>query len=121
MDKKTILIVDDEEMIRSELAEFLAYLGYATFAAEGHEKALSILAKEHVDFMLVDFKMPGMNGIDLLRLVKKEHPGIIVLFITGDGDDAVITQAMVQGASAFFIKPVSGREIDAVIKKITNS
>ena len=85
MDQK-LLLVDDEAGIRKVLGISLSDIGYTVFTAENGEEALKIFRKETPPIVLSDIKMPGMDGIELLRTIKHENPDTEVIMITGHGD-----------------------------------
>ena len=82
----TILLADDEEGIRKVLGISLADSGYEVLTAENGEEALKIFRDAGPSIVLTDIKMPGMDGIELLRKIKLENPDTEVIMITGHGD-----------------------------------
>ncbi|MEK6795278.1 MAG: response regulator [Spirochaetota bacterium] len=107
----TILIVDDEEIIRRELCEYLSLRGYVVREANGRDEAIAVMKTEPIHAALIDYRMPGANGIDVLAYIKKEFPAVKVIFVTGEADNSVVEHALTNGAAAFFIKPVDGSAI----------
>lgn len=107
----TVLIVDDEEIIRSELGEFLSLKGFAVREAGNRDEAIDILRAETVHAALIDYRMPGSNGLEVLDQIKREFPAVKVVFVTGEADNGVVERALTSGAAAFFIKPVNGNAI----------
>ncbi len=82
MAKKTILVVDDENGIRSMLGEFLAMFDYDTIVCRDSEHAIPYISK--ADLIITDFNMPpGMNGAELTKIAKREKPGMPVIIMTG--------------------------------------
>lgn len=99
----TVLIVDDEKLIRELLGDTLEALGYKTTTAESYDKAVGILKSEAIDVVVTDIIMPGKSGVDLTRYVKNKYPQIPVLVISGKGiPESSIFQA---GADGFLAKP----------------
>ena len=84
--EKSILLVDDEEGIRKVLGIALRDMGYRIIAAENGREALRIYKKECPAIVLTDIKMPDMDGIELLRRIKKINPDTEVIMFTGHGD-----------------------------------
>jgi len=80
-----ILVVDDEPLVRRSLSEFLALEGYTANVASNGREALSALKEGLWDVVISDVKMPEMDGLELLRVIKKEYPSTAVIFITGYG------------------------------------
>ncbi|MEX2600269.1 MAG: sigma-54 dependent transcriptional regulator [Balneolaceae bacterium] len=101
----TILITDDEKSIRNTLREILEYEGYTVLEAEQGEEALDILAEKQIDLMLLDIKMKGMDGIDVLKNVMDRKLGIPVIMISGHGNIQVAVEATKMGAYDFLEKP----------------
>ncbi|MCK5350367.1 MAG: response regulator, partial [Desulfobacula sp.] len=85
-DQVSILIVDDEEDIRDVLEIALKDIGYTVFLAENGKKAFELFKLKRPDIVITDIKMPVMDGIELLRQIKRESPETEVLMITGHGD-----------------------------------
>jgi len=79
--KKTILIVDDEKLIRNLLEEFCKQSGYESILCENAEQAVNRITD--ADLVITDFQMPGMSGADLAKVVKKEKPGLPIIIFTG--------------------------------------
>ncbi len=121
MDDKKVLIVDDDEMIRRQLGEALQRNFFNTMHAGSGEEALEIVQKEKVDVLLVDVKLPGMNGLELLRKVKVQSPTTEVIIITGFGNQEIAIQALRQGAIDYIEKPVVMDELNAALGRAIES
>lgn len=111
MDVIRVLIVDDEESIRRQTAKFLAKNNYETETAATPSEAFRILARTRIDIILLDIKLPEMDGTEVLRRVKEEYPDIEVIMMTGHGHSEVILKAMRLGAFDFFYKPIDLLEV----------
>jgi len=83
---ETILVVDDEEGIRKLMDITLTDMGYSVQTAEDGEHGLAVFRSIHPAIVLLDIRMPGMDGIELLRTIKTEEPDTEVVMITGHGD-----------------------------------
>ncbi|MBF0501404.1 MAG: response regulator [Candidatus Riflebacteria bacterium] len=107
-----ILIVDDEKIIRDRLKKLLDLCGFETFTAETGTSGLGIFEREKPDVALLDIKMPGMDGIELLKQIKKRSVETEVIIITGHGglDDAVV--ALKEGALSYLQKPINFDELE---------
>lgn len=107
MDKRKILIVDDERMTRDVMARLLEQK-YETLTAPDAEGAIKI-AKDNADLALVltDYKMPGMNGIELIEKIKETHPSAAAILITAFGEISLAVEAMKAGADDFVEKPIT--------------
>ena len=114
--KSTILVVDDEKDICDFLEDLLTEENYRTFTALNGEKAIDITRKEKPDLILLDIKMPGMDGIEVLEKIKGIDPEIPVIMITGYGSLKTAREAMKLGAYDYITKPFDLKFIRQVIK-----
>lgn len=113
----TILVVDDELMMRSLLEKILSREGYNILtASDGHE-ALEILARKKVDLIISDMKMPRMDGFELLKVVKQEYPDTGVIIMTTYGDTYTVKDALLLGADEYITKPFKSYEISLVVER----
>lgn len=117
MSIEKILIVDDEMIVRSFLAETLRRKNMDVTTAENGQKAFNILKDQVFDLVITDMKMPDFTGIDVLRKVKELSPSTIVVVITAFGSIENAVEAMRLGAYNYLIKPFSPDTIEAVIEK----
>lgn len=109
----TILIVDDEEIIRQLMKEILSEVGdYEILTAVSGEEGFKICQEREIDLVFTDLRMPGMGGLQYLELLKNEFPEIPVVIISGYGSREDVIHALRLGASNFLLKPV---ETDVVI------
>ena len=102
-----ILVVDDEKFIRQLLADFLSLQGYAVQTAASGEQALEIVAAVEPQLVIMDIKMPGLNGLEVLRRIKATHEDVGVIMLSAFGDSATIQAARRQGADFYLQKPVN--------------
>lgn len=114
----TLLIVDDELPILHSLEGVLSDEGFNVLTAPNGYECLKTLDTEHPDLVLLDIWMPGLDGIDTLREIKKSHPGIPVIMISGHGTIETAVTATKYGAFSFIEKPIS---IDKMIVAINNA
>lgn len=105
MADKKILIVDDQNGIRVLLVEVFNVEGYKTFQASNGKLALEIVRQESPDLVLLDMKIPGMDGLDILKHVKQINPSIKVIMMTAYGELDMIKEATDHGALMHFTKP----------------
>src|SRR4030042_3745482 len=116
--KYVILIGDDEEGIREGLSRLLEDEGYAVLAAESGEQALGILQQKHIDLVLTDMRMPGMDGIELLKKIHERYSHINVVILTGYGQIETYIEAMNFGAIEYVSKPFKINELKFIVSKI---
>jgi DNA-binding NtrC family response regulator len=114
---RNILIVDDEPLNLDLLEQELADLGYAIDTADGGKAALEKLALKPFDLILLDYQMPGMNGIEALAEIKKKDPALPVIIITAYGTIARAVEAIKSGADDFVTKPFDPDHLEVVVKK----
>jgi FixJ family two-component response regulator/nitrogen-specific signal transduction histidine kinase len=117
MPKPKILIVDDEAGIRKVLGISLADRGYAVLTAENANDALLTFAREQPEIVLTDIKMPGMDGIELLRRLKQDNPNTEVVVITGHGDMDLAIKSLKYEATDFITKPIEDTALDRALQK----
>jgi two-component system alkaline phosphatase synthesis response regulator PhoP len=117
---KTILAVDDEEHILELLAYNLERDGYRVLKAESGELALEILAFEKVDIVLLDWMLPGMDGIEVLRKIRSDrnYHNIPVIFLTAKGDEISKVVGLEVGSDDYLVKPFGIHELLARIKAV---
>jgi DNA-binding NtrC family response regulator len=115
---RRILVVDDEKNIRLTLSEVLRDIGFQVDTAADGEEALAMLEEDAYWLMLLDLKMPGLGGMDVLRRVRSVQPEIRVLIITAHGTVESAVEAMKLGAVDFLPKPFSPQQIRAVVGKM---
>ena len=113
----TLLLVDDEPDIREVLDIYLTELGYTVHTAENGEKALDVFHRTVPSIVLSDIKMPGMNGIELLRRIKQESPETEVIMITGHGDMDLAIDSLKFQATDFITKPISDFALTVALKR----
>ena len=116
MDKR-LLLVDDEDDIREILSIYLTDLGYAVHAAADGVEALNLFRRERPSLVVTDIKMPGIDGIDLLREIKQIDPDTEVVMITGHGDLDLAIKSLKHEATDFITKPINHDMLDAAIKR----
>ncbi|WP_336604361.1 response regulator [Paenibacillus sp. MMS18-CY102] len=105
MEKNKVLIVDDQNGIRVLLMEVFSSEGYSTFQASNGKLALEIVRLEKPDLVLLDMKIPGMDGLEILRHIKAIDVDIKVIMMTAYGELDIIKEATDLGALMHFTKP----------------
>ena len=115
--KERILIVDDEKIVRQSLYHWFEEEGYTVETAEDAEFALRVFEKGKYDLLLVDMKMPGMSGLDLLKKVKEIDVDVVVILITAFASVPTAIKALKDGAYDYVTKPVDPDELAHLVKK----
>jgi DNA-binding NtrC family response regulator len=110
-----VLLVDDEVEFGSALAERLRLRDYDARAVSQAEDALTIIRSDPPDVVLLDYRMPGMDGIEVLKVIKQINPSIEVIMLTGHGDTNNVEETMKSGAFEYIMKPI---DIGSLIEKI---
>jgi DNA-binding NtrC family response regulator len=113
-----ILLVDDEHEFVHTLSERLQARNLDAAVVYDGEEALSFVASDEPEVMVLDLKMPGIDGIEVLRRVKQEHPAVEVIILTGHGSKKEEQEAKRLGAFAYLRKPVN---IDVLTKTMTRA
>jgi len=101
-----VLLVDDERDFVEALSERLQLRDYSSAVVYGGEEALSIVEEDEPEVMVLDLKMPGIDGLEVLRRVKEKHPNVEVIVLTGHGSEDAARLCLELGACAFLEKPV---------------
>ena len=111
-----LLVVDDEESMRWFLEKTLRREGYDVISARDGPEAI-VLAQNHpVDLVLADVRMPGMDGVALLRALRPTHPGVPVLLMTAYGTVETAVDAMKEGAYDFVTKPLKRAHVVRIVR-----
>jgi DNA-binding NtrC family response regulator len=118
MDRGRVLVVDDELIMRKSLSRWIERDGYQVETAASGEEALKKLKDARFDILLVDIKMEGMSGIEVLKRIKETDPDTAVVMITAYGSIATAIEAMKNGARDYLLKPFDPNELGLVIDKI---
>jgi DNA-binding NtrC family response regulator len=116
--KKKVLVVDDDEVIRDLLINFLKFSGYEGIGAPNGQAALDIVLVDPPDLIITDIHMPFLNGFQLLRAVKRAKPELPVVFITGFAHFRRFFADKTARADGFLEKPFSLEAIDSLVRKL---
>lgn len=117
MAQTKVLLVDDEKEFASALAERLQLRNYEVKTASNALEALGIVNSFLPDVVLLDLKIPGMDGIETLKAIKKFDSSIEVIMLTGHGDTRSVEEGMKSGAFEYIMKPVDIGELTIKINK----
>lgn len=115
---KRVLVVDDEKNIRLTLDHALTAAGYDVLTAIDGEHALQKVQENGLDLVLLDMKMPGIDGIEVLRRLRLTHEALPVIMITAHGSIETAVEAMKLGAVDYLRKPFSPEEIRAIVAHV---
>jgi DNA-binding NtrC family response regulator len=118
MNKIKLLIIDDEDDLVNILAERLRFRGFEADAVTNFSDAVKLLEKKEYNLAIIDVKLKGINGIQLMKLIKDEQKEIKVILITGHGTEEEARKGIKLGASKYLVKPVN---IDVLIKEINDT
>jgi DNA-binding NtrC family response regulator len=117
MRSKAILIVDDEFSVRDSLRRWFAKQGYRTEAAKDASEALERIEESPWDVVILDIKMPGMDGLELQRRIREIDPALIVIMITAYASVETAVRALKEGAHDYVTKPVDPDELSHVVER----
>jgi len=117
MSSHHVLVVDDEPVQRQVLAGFLRKRGYQVTEVSGADAALGIVARETVDLVLSDIRMPGRSGAELLQEVRSLNPEVPVILMTAYGTIASAVDAMKRGAADYLTKPIDLDELEILVAR----
>ncbi len=112
-----VIGVDDDVRVRESIARLVKSAGYDALMFASAEAVLTSGALERAACLITDVRMPGMDGLELLRRAKAESPGLPVIFISGNADDEVRHRAIREGAVEFLQKPFDGEHLLLAIDK----
>jgi len=123
MEQMKIMLVDDEERLLSTTKKLFEKIGIDVLTSTSGKEALELLKTEEVHVIFLDIKMPGMDGMETLQCIKKDHPLIEVIILTGHATTESAVEGLKLGALDFLIKPVSMkdflRKAEEAFEKVT--
>jgi DNA-binding NtrC family response regulator len=118
MKRESILVVDDEKILRDFLRETLARAGYVVGTADGADAAIAAAAEEPYALALLDVKMPGRDGIEALEALRAARPGMAVVMMTAHGTVESAVRAMRLGAVDYIQKPFGVEKVEEVVERV---
>jgi DNA-binding NtrC family response regulator len=116
-EKIKILIIDDEKQFAEELNAFLADSDFESFEANTAAEGMKILQNQNIDLLILDVRLPGVNGLDILKEVKIEYPRMEVIIISAHGDMDTVIKAMRLGAFDYLRKPFRFIDVQIAIER----
>ena len=116
--KYKLLVVDDEESLRTILRDELSHRNYAVKDAENGQTALEILKNEKQDIVLLEVRMPEMDGLELLRIIRKDNLARKVIMLTGVDELKIARESLQSGADDFMTKPFQFQSLFACLDRV---
>ena len=116
VDERAVYVVDDDDAQRDSLDFLLAAAGFSVKVFESASSFLGVLARVQAGCLVTDIRMPGIDGLELLRRVKQERPLLPVIMMTGHGDVPLAVEAMKLGANDFIEKPFEDQRLIDTIR-----
>ena len=114
----TVLVVDDEERLRKALSRSLRQEKWRTYAAASGAEALGVLRERKIDLVITDLVMPGMDGMTLVRRIRRADPGMKVIIITAYGSTESMAEAEALGVSCYLAKPFDLSHLKSKVKEL---
>jgi PAS domain S-box-containing protein len=108
---KVILTIDDESYIRQSIKAYLEDCGFTIFEAENGKKGLEIFDSNKIDLILLDLRMPEMNGLEVLKIIKKKSPDTPLIIASGTGNISAVVEALHLGAWDYILKPIEDMNV----------
>jgi len=112
-----VLVLDDEANFTEEIEEFLQNQGYISYTANNVQKGRSILKTHEIDLLILDVRLKGVNGLDVLKEVKMIHPNLEVIIVSAHGDMETVITALRSGAIDYLKKPFRHTDIQIAIQR----
>ena len=114
---ESVLVVDDDKFVRTVVAEMLGHLDFKAQSVGSGQEALAELSKNRYTFVLTDIKMPEMDGLQLIRRVRKDYPDVCSIAMTGYSNEYKYMDVLNAGTTDFINKPINAGELEAKIKR----
>ena len=118
MPNRRILIVDDAGPVVVLCVNVLQALGYAVKGANSGEMAIDVLRKERFDMMVLDYKMPGLTGLEVFAQARALYPDLAVVLVTGHGTPEIVDEANRLGFASILLKPFTSDELRSTVEKV---
>jgi DNA-binding NtrC family response regulator len=115
--KISVLVIDDEKNFTEEIHELLLNKGYTSFVANTARQGLNILKSQQIDLLILDIRLPGVNGLDVLKDVKEMYPTLEVIIVSAHGDMESVIRAMRLGALDYLRKPFRHVDFQIAIER----
>ncbi|MDY0227289.1 Response regulator receiver domain-containing protein [Desulfomicrobium apsheronum] len=119
MDEPSILLIDDEEAFVTTLQERLEMRGFPARVALDGQSGLDLIAEEPPDVIVLDLRMPGISGVEVLRRIRKQWPGLPVIMLSGHGSDMDFETCVHLGAAMYHKKPLDINTLIESVRAVT--
>ena len=116
-----IMIIEDDEEMRTLLKDFFEQEGFETDAASNGVDALRAISEDHFDLVVTDIRMPGLTGLDILPAIRKLKPETPILVMTAYGSDDLRRRILERGATIYLEKPVRLSRLKTLIQEMVSS
>ena len=113
-----IMIIEDDEEMRSLMKDFFEEEGFETDSASNGVDGLRILSKDHFDLVITDIRMPGLTGLDILPRIRRLKPETPIIVITAYGSNDVRRRSLERGATTYLEKPIHLSKLRTVIREM---
>ncbi len=113
-----IIIIDDDEEMRSLLKDFFEGEGFETDSANSGAEAMRRLSENHFDLVITDIRMPGLTGLDILPRIRRLKPEVPIVVMTAHGSDDVRRRSLERGATIYLEKPIPLSKLKTVIHEV---
>jgi CheY-like chemotaxis protein len=116
-----ILVVDDNESIRSMVSGMLAQMDLEVSSVENGEKRIDLFLNNNFDLVITDFNMPGMNGIDLANQIKRKSPATVIVLMTGDEKEVILSRIKGTSVDQVLFKPFTLAKMAETVQGLLHS
>lgn len=113
-----MLVIDNDQWIRDSLSLYFENEGCHLFALETAEEGINAIKKDKFDIFIVDYRLPGMDGLDFFNRIKESNPDVVKILITAHGTEDIVARAMEMDVHEVINKPFSTDEIKKVLSRV---
>jgi len=114
-----VLVIDDQVGIRALLTEVFTVLGYEVIEAGNGSEGLEVMDKRKPDIILLDMKMPGLSGIETLRLIRARNHHVPIILVTAYQENDMMAEAEKLGVTARLVKPFDIEELQRIVRRVS--
>jgi DNA-binding NtrC family response regulator len=113
-----LLLIDDDEWVRDSMRLFFESEGCHILTLETAEEGIKILNKQDFDIIIIDYRLPGLDGLEFLRRIQKKHPVVMKILITAYGSEKLFAKARKFGVHDYIPKPITSEAIEASLSRL---